>query len=319
MAGEITTVTLASVTHAYLIQPVIIAALSEQPGYALRNCREFNLVGKATAAAQIPLELSYWGSPNDRGAGVATAFNASQAVALGNTPYSTGSVTCTAAEYGVAHALIDNVVEDSVDGIDFMNLFSSRMLRVLQLAWDDDYIALFASAANFVGTTNVAVTVVQMIAAQQGARSRGTVADAMEYILGTATSNNLEAALVAGSTSAAVYALSADRLINYRPSNDNGMGPSRQVMTFRGVPTYVTGLTDTANAGVDEVSAFVCPTSAMNDASGATSHAMVLKRLPRFEMQRFAKQRATDLVMTARVGFSKLQEGTTTAIITKAS
>ena len=46
---------------------------------------------------------------------------------------------------------------------------------------------------------------------------------------------------------------------------------------------------------------------------------MVWKRMPRFETQRFAKLRATDLVMTARAGFSKLQDGTTTAIITRAS
>ena len=74
-----------------------------------------------------------------------------------------------------------------------------------------------------------------------------------------------------------------------------------------------------APSGVDEVSAFVCPTSANNDATGSTSHAMVWKRMPRFETQRFAKLRATDLVMTARAGFSKLQDGTTTAIITRAS
>lgn len=317
MALEITTSTLSTLTHSALIQPVIVAALSEQPGFAIRNCREFNITNQATNAAQIPLELAYWGSPNDRGAGVATAYNASQAVSLANTAVSSSSVTVTAAEYGVAHSLVDNVLEDSVDGLDLMNLFTNRMLRVLQLAMDDDYIALFASAANSVGTSNTAVSVAQMISAQQGLRVRGVVADSLAYILGNVTSNYLESALSAASTSMAVYALSTDRLINYAPSVDNGMNTSRQVMTFRGIPAYTTGLTDTANAGVDEVSACVCPTSAANDASGATSHAMAWKRLPRFETQRFAKLRATDLVMTARAGFAKLQDNATTAIITK--
>ena len=44
MSNEITTTSLASLTHGYLIQPVLIAALSEQPGFAIRNCREFNTV-----------------------------------------------------------------------------------------------------------------------------------------------------------------------------------------------------------------------------------------------------------------------------------
>jgi hypothetical protein len=317
MTQEITTVSLASFTHAYLIQPVIIAALSEQPGFAVRNCREFNLVGQGTTAAQLPIESAYWGTPNDRGAGVATAFNTSQANAIGNTPYTAGAITCTPGEYGVAHSLVDNVVEDSVDGLDLMNLFSGRMLRVLQLAIDDDYIALFPAATFSVGTTNVAVTVAQMISAQQGLRTRGVVADSVAYTLGNTTSNYLESALQATSTNIAVYALSTDRLINYAPTVDNGMNTTRQVMTFRGIPAYTTGLTDTANAGVDEVSACTCPTSKANDDSGATSHAIAWKRMPRFETQRFAKLRATDLVMTCRAGLAKLQDGATTSIITK--
>lgn len=318
MANETTTTTLDDLSNASLVEPTIIYALSERPGL-WRFCREFNGIGKSTPALKIPTETSYWGSANDRGAGVATAYNATEATSLGNTAYSTSSVTVTAAEYGVAHSLTDNVGEDSaIDGAELMDLFTGRMLLVLSLAMEDDYLALLASLSQTVGSSGVDLTVAQAISAQQGIRIRGTVADALAYIFDNQQSLDLEAALSAGSTSAAVFALSADRLINYSPTPDNGMSSTRQFSTLRGLPAFATGMTDTANTGADVVGACVCPSTQINDASGATTHGMIWKRLPRFESQRFVRSRATDLVMTARAGFAELQDGSGTAIITDA-
>lgn len=316
MANEITTTTLDDLTNATLVEPVIIYALSEQPGL-WRLCREFNLIGKPTLAAKIPTETSWWGSADDDGASVDTEFDGTQATALSNTSTSTGSVTCTPAEYGVAHALTDNVAEDSVP-IEFITQQSMRMLHVLSLAMDDDFIALFASLSNSVGTTTVDLTVSQMIAAQQGIRTRGAVADAICYVLDNQQAFDVETALSGANAAAAIYALAADRLINYAPTADNGMGASRQVMTFRGAPVFATGLTDTANAGADVVGACFCPSTANNDSTGATTFGMAWKRLPRFETQRQAKLRATDLVMTCRAGFVELQDGSGTKIVTDA-
>jgi hypothetical protein len=316
MANETTTTTLNDLTHTSLIDPAIRLALSEQPGLAVRSCKEYNLIGKPTLAAAIPTETSWWGAPNDIGVGVDTEFNATEATALGNTAMATGTLSITPAEYGVAAALTDNVGEDSV--VDFFNHTMGRMLHVLGLAMDDDFLALFASLSNTVGSTGVDLTVLQMVAAQQGVRVRGAVADSTCYIVDNEQALNLETALIAGNAAAAVYALSADRLINYAPSGDNGMSALRNVMSFRGVPVYTSGLTDTANAAADVVGAFFCPTSAQNDASGATTYGCAWKRLPRFETQRQAKLRATDLVMTCRWGVSEIQDGSGTAIITDA-
>jgi hypothetical protein len=317
MSNEITTSTFDDLTHASLVQPVIIRALTEKPGL-FRFCREFNIVDQPTNAAKLPTETSYWGAANDDGVGVDTEFNATEATSLSNTAFSTGAVTCTAAEYGVAHALTDNVAEDSVRGIDVMDLIKGRMLFVHMLAWEDDYLAMYANLSNTAGSTGVDLTVAQMIAAQQGLRTRGVEADALCYVLDNQQALDLETALVAGSTSAAVYALSADRLINYAPSSDNGMSAQRNIMTFRGLPTYSTGLTDTANAGADVVGACIAPSTAYNDGTGATTHCVAWKRLPYFETQRQAKLRGTDLVMSARLGFAELQDGSGTAIITDA-
>lgn len=320
MPNEITTTSLDDVTNASLVEPVIILALSEQPGLTIRSCREFSAIGKATNAIKIPTQTSYWGSPNDRGAGVATAFNSTEGNAFGNTPVATGGVTCTAAEYGVAHALTDNVAEDSaIDALELMNLFTSQMLAVMQLALDDDFVALFASLSQSAGATNTAISIANMITAQQGIRTRGTNADALMYVLDNVPAAYLETALVATNAAAAVYALSADRLIGYAPRSDNGMKSNREIMDFRGYPVVVSGLCDTANAGVDSVGACYCPSTAYNDSTGATTFGMLWKRLPRFETQRQAKGRATDLVMTMRAGVCELQDGSGTALITKAA
>lgn len=317
MANEITTTTFDDLTHASLVQPVIIQALTERPGL-FRFCREFSIIDQPTNAAKIPTETSYWGSANDDGAGVDTEFNATEATSLSNTAFSTGSVTCTAAEYGVAHALTDNVVEDSVRGIDVMSLIQGRMLFVHMLAWEDDYLAMYANLSQTVGTSGVDLTIAQMIAAQQGLRIRGVAADALVFVLDNQQTLDIEAALMATNAAAAIFALSADRVIGYAPTADQGMSPSRQIMVFRGIPTFGTGLTDTANAAADVVGACLAPSTAYNDQSGATTHCMAWKRLPMFETQRQAKLRANDLVMTARLGFAELQDGSGTAIITDA-
>jgi len=319
MALETTTTSLNDFTNSSLVEPTVIAALSEQAGFVTRNFREFSAIGKATNAIAIPTQTSWWGTPDDDGAGVDTEFNATEGTALGNTQVASGVVTITCAEYGVAQALTDNVGEDSVlDGMAMLNFVTGPMILALQLALDDDGYALLASLSNSVGSSGTDLSIAQMIAAQQGLRVRGTNADSVAYVLDNQQALDIETALQAANAAAAIFALSADRLIGYAPTSDNGMGASRQVMSFRGIPVYTSGLTDTANASADVVGACFCPTSAYNDASGATTFGYAWKRLPRFETQRQAKGRSTDLVMTMRAGVAELQDGSGTKIVTDA-
>lgn len=230
---------------------------------------------------------------------------------------SSGNVTLTCAEYGVALQVTDNVGEDSADGLDLMMRFEQRMLHVLSLALEDDFLALFASLSNTVGTTTVDPTVAQILASLQGLRTRGVIADSSVMVLDNVQAVDVEGLFVAGSTSAAVFALAADRILNWQPTADNGL-INRQMSTFRGTPVFTSGLTDTANAGADVVGASFTPSTAYNDASGHTTFGMGWKRMPTFETQRQAKSRATDLVMTLRAGFVELLDGSGTAIITDA-
>lgn len=319
MADETTTGTLDDITHAALIGPYIIRALSEKGGMYMHG-KEFDITrNHAAAGIKIPSETSWWGSPGDDGAGVDTEFGATQGTDLSNTAIATGAgVTVTPGEYGVLIELTDDVGEDSVSGIDVLTWINERMLHVISLAITDDFLALYASLSNSVGTSGSDLTPAQMLAAQQGLRTRGADADAIVYVLDNQQVADIEAALSAASTSVATFALAADRLLRYAPTVDNGMGSSRQVMTFRGAPVFASGLTDTANTAADVVGACYCPSTSYNDATGATTFASAWKRLPRLELQRNAKGRAVEMVMTARWGCGEMQDGSGTAIITDA-
>lgn len=318
MANETTTSTLDDLTNASLVTPTIIYALSEKPGIAIAACREFDLTGLfASNVVKIPVETSWWGTPYDRGAGLDAEFDGTQGTSLSNTAWSTGVVTLTCAEYGVAAALTDNVGEDSVmSGAMIMDHFMGRMLHVLTLAIDDDYLALFASLSNSVGTSGADLTVAQALAANQGIRRRGAIADRLWYVLDQQQVDDLQNALIAGNAAAAVYALSADRILNVAAGPNNGIGIDRTALQFSGYPVIGSGLTDSANAAADVVGACIVPTSAANDAAGSTTHGIAWKRLPRFETQRQAKGRSWDLVMTCRAGLAELQDGAGTNITT---
>lgn len=317
MANETTTTTLDDLTHTNLIQPYLIAALTEQPGlYALAG-KEFDMRGMATNTLKLPSETSWWGSPNDDGVGVDTEFNATAVTDIVNTAVSTGGVTVTPAEYGVAIELEDKVEEDSIDGIDLLGRFDSRMLHVLSLAMEDDFLALLASLSNVVGTTTADLSIAQLLQAQVDLRTRGVIAEGVMYILDNQQAFDVEAAFSSGGANQAVYAMAADRILAYNPQPNNGL-TTRMISSFRGYPIWTTGLTDTANAGADVVGACVVPSSAFNDTAGHVTFGCAWKRLPRFETERHAKKRTTDLVMTARFGCVEMLDGSGTAIITDA-
>lgn len=316
MANEITTTAYDDLTHASLVEPTMVGALAEQPGlWAL--CREFSAIGKSTSAVKIPKEVPFWGTPADDGAGVDTELNGTEGTDLSNTASTTSSVTITAAEYGVAMEVTDNVEEDSVSGLELFMRIRDRMVFALSLAMEDDFLALFASLATTVGSSGVNISIANMIAAQTTPRTAGTRANAQVYVLDNQQGTDLDDALTATNAAAAVYALAADRALGYAPTADYGMG-IRHVANFRSAPVWVTGMTDTANAGADVVGSCFCPSTPFNDASGATTFGMVWKRLPRVETDRIVLGRSTQLVATLRAGFGELQDGSAVQITTDA-
>jgi hypothetical protein len=314
MANETTTTTLDDATHATLVQPFFKRALSEKPGL-WRFARQTNLIGQAAQGAKIVTETSWWGSPADDGAGVDTEFDATAVTDIANTAVSTGSVSITPAEYGIAQEVEDKVGEDSVSGWETL-VGAQRMLHVMQLAWEDDFCALFAGASNSSGTSGSDMTLADMLSAQTGCVTRGVDApDGGVYVLDVQQMADFNSAGIATNAAAAVFALSADRILNVQPAAGHGLS-NRMIAGFRGFPVWVTGLTDTANAAADVVGAFLIHSTAANDENCFAG--MAIKRLPRFETERHAKKRTTDLVMTSRVGFGEELDGAATKIVTDA-
>ena len=318
MANETTTTTMTGGINASLVQPTVIVALSERPGLAVRVCREWNLIGQGTGTAKIPTQTSYWGSPADRGAGADTEFDGTQAVEPGNTAFTLGSLTINTPEYVVAHAVSQSTAEDlALDDAAVLALMTTTMLNVLQIAIDDDFIALLASLSNVVGSTGVDMSLANALDATHGIIKRGANCEAMEYILDPEQVGNIRTAVLATNSAAAVYAASADRLINFQRTDGQTRGMGR-VMTLDGCLVTMSGLCDTANAGADVTGAAIVPTSAYNDTNGATTFGIAWKRLPMLEQERRAKGRYTDVVMSARAGTAELQDGSGSAIQTDA-
>lgn len=322
MTLETTSTSLATLTHASLVQPVLTKALGEKSGL-YRYARQFDLRNQSTFAAKIPTQTAWWGSAADHGANVDTELNATEGTGLGNTQQSSSSVTITATEFGVQFQVTDQVTEGSVSGIDIMNAISSSMLSAMLLAWESDYLTLASSLSNSVGTTNTTATIAIMVSAQTGLRTRGVEADAIAYILDNVAGNAIETAFTATNAAAAVYSFAADRILAWNPAMDNGMGTNRQIASFRGYPVTTTGLTTTANSAVDANSMCVCPSTAFNDASGATTHGMAIKRLPRLRSDASSAtaigSRSTIMVLDSMVGFGEIQDGAGTYILAKAS
>lgn len=314
MANESNTTTINDFAYSAVISTFIMATLAEH-SLPMTWCKEFNLIGQPSNSVDVGYFDSAYGSAEDNGAGVDAEYDATEGTALGNTAIASSKYTLAAAEYGIAVELTDNVNEDSVSGVDILNQIQSHQQRALALAWTKDFVDLFSSISNSVGTTTAVLTVAQALAAHVGPRKRGVLADdGMAYVLENNQVDNLEAELISTNAAAAVYAAAQDRLLGVGGGTNNGMSASRHVLTFRGYPVYSSGLNATANAGADVVGCCFTPDGPNN--GPYASFGNVIKRAPRLEPDRSAKARSSDLVLTMRMAPGELKDESATAIIT---
>lgn len=311
-----TTSTVDDVFYSYLIEPMILSAASEHAQLS-PLARQFDRTGPGSKGVQVAVAGSIFGTPNDFGAGVDTEYNAAEATDLTSTTFSTSAITAAASEYGVRIDVTDALLEDAVDAVELLNVIESSMAAAIALAIDDDMAALFASLSNTVGTSGADLTVAQFLSAFNGIRVRGNRApDGLVAVVSNQQASDLEGALVASSTSMAVYTLAADRFLAAAPGPNNGL-INGQVMQFRGYPVFASGLCDTANAGADDVGAVFVPSTTANDAFA--TYGLIMKREPRLETQRDASARSNELVLTARVAPFELRDNSGTAVITDAA
>lgn len=316
MANETTTTTLNDIVYASIIEPSFLAYVQDWI-VAQQFARRFSLVGKPSNALDIPRFQSDMGTVGNGGTSVDLEFDATEGTDLSaNVALDTDKVTVSASEYALRRTLTDNVMEDSISGIDLMGAIMADGAQILTTAFEDDMCALFANLSNTVGSTGVDLTLAQALAAQVNIRKRGVRApDGVVYVLDEQQVDDLEALFIATNAAQAVYTFAADKILGIDRAANNGMG-NGHVFNFRGYPVYSAGLTDTANAGADVVGACFTPSSPGND--GFATYGLVEKRPFRMEPQRDASLRADELIFSMRMGIAEITDASGTGIVTDA-
>jgi hypothetical protein len=317
VANETTSTSLNKFIYSAIISPLIMATIAEQ-ALPLQWAREYNLVGQAANAVDVPYFNSILGTANDRGAGVDTEYDATEATALSNTQIGSSKYTLTASEYAVLTEITKNVSEDAISGIDIFGAIQGFLGRALALALSYDFAVLFASSSNSVGTTNTAPTLANILSGIAGIRTRGTLAPGgLGMLLDNQHAIYLESEIMGTAANQAAYLFAGDRMLGIAAGANNGLDPSKLVFSIRGYPAIVTGLTQTANVGVDAVSQILTPSGNGNDEY--STFGLVLKRLPIIELQPAIEKRTTKMVMSMRAGVGFLHNATGTKVVAKAT
>lgn len=316
MANETTSTTLEEVINSEWIRPAFQQYASDWL-VAAQFLLRFDLRGKASATVAVPSVVSDMGTVSDGGAGVDTEYNAAEATDLANTQMDLSEATIATAEYGIMRTITDTALEDVVDGMDIMRQIVADSALILATALEDDVCALFAGFANQVGATTVDLTLAVMSSAVVQIRNSGVRApDGIVFVLDDQAASDYEAALIAGNAAAAVYAGAADRLLAATPTQNNGLA-NGQIGFFRQYPVYQTGLTDTANAGADVLSAaFVRGDTPGNAPMAALG--LAVSREFTVAMERDESARATEVIATQRLGVGELLDVAGVGIVSDA-
>ena len=124
-------------------------------------------------------------------------------------------------------------------------------------------------------------------------------------------------ALQAASSNIAVYAGAADRMMNVTADPMQGRNVEGYALTYKGVPIYRQGLTDTANTAADVVGA-VFVRGDIPSQRGYATFGQASRRPFRVATQRDESARCTELVFTARWGCGEIFDKTGQKLVTDA-
>ena len=311
MANETTTTTLNDIVYSAAIEQTFLDYAHDFV-VATPLFRRFSLVGKPSNVLQLPRITSDM-TVNDNGASTDGEFDATEGTALANTAVDTENVQCTVGEYGFQTTVTDNVSEDSIMGADFMSMVVMHAARILTTAVETDAVGLFPSASNSVGASSVNITVAQAVAMIDGIRTRGCHApNGVVYVFDDQTWADLRDILISIGTSWAAYPAGA-AFLNAGSDAAAGLLDGR-VGQFYGFPCYSSGLTPTANAAADVVSAAFVHSTPAND--GMAAYGYVEKRPFRVEPIRVPGSRGTQVVFTRRCAVGEIQDAAVTKAVT---
>lgn len=315
MANESTTTTMNDIAHSEAIEP---AALDYAHDFLTIAplCMPVDISNVSTNTWQAWRLASDMGTVADGGTSVDAEFDATEATDLSNTALDTDQVQITPSEYGVMRTLTDNVVEDSLRGIDFLNMIAMDSARILMTALEDDLASLLGDFSNTTGTSGADLTLANMSTCIINIRTRGVRApDGLVFVLNDQQAADWENAITSTNSATAQYSGTADAFLGIR--GDANAGLTNGAIGFhRGFPVFMSGLTDTANAGADVEGACFVPFTAANRPFSAL--ALVTKREFRVRTERDESLRATEFVATQRKGGGELNDVCGETLVTDA-
>ncbi len=298
MSEETTTTTLTELVYAEWISPFIqsYAQNYKNPSQFFATWNPQN--GSATVS--VPRWVSDQGTVPDDGTGVDTEFNATEATTLSNEDLETLDATFSISEYGLMRTVTDTVLESAVSAEAIFPHIARSGADDLMAAANDDACALFASFSNSSGTSGTDCRVIDVDDALYDLAERGILGELVGIFDNQAVRDFLDA-LQAASTSMAVYAGTADRQLAASFDGNQGRNAEGFTLSYKGVPIYRQGLTDTANTAADVVSAIFTrgDIEAQRETAAIGQGAL---RAFRIETERDASLRATEVVMTMRWG-----------------
>ncbi len=254
------------------------------------------------------------GTVPEDGAAVDTEFDATEATDLVANELETTDATFSVVEYGLLREPSDTALEDATI-ITIQDIVANAM-GILMDAMNDDACALFASLSTSVGSTGVDLTVANVNDALYSLARRGAKGE-LVGIFDNVAIEDFQTALEAASSNMAMYAGAVDRLMGVSSGAEQGRTVDGYTLTYKGVPFYRQGLTDTANTGADVVSA-IFVRGDIPAQRGMATFGQASRRPFRLETQRDASARCTELVFSARWGCGEIFDGTGVKLVTDA-
>jgi len=314
MANESTTSSLDDISQSAAIEETF-HDYGHQYRVAAPFLYEKDLRGKGSGTWQVPLLTSIVGSPSStRGDSVDTEFDGIEGTPASNTQRATSKKTISSSEYVIMFTVTDDVLEDSVDGLDIVGALIEDAARVLLTAEEYDICANFSNFSNTVGTTNTAMALADMNSAIVTLRNEGIQASGgIVYILDKAQAEDFEDGLAATNSATAVLPGTADKFYDYVRDEDNGLN-NGLLGHYRGNPVFQSHLCQAD--GTDATGAAFVPVQSNKKmaALGKT-----LSRALRVETQRTAEGRGTKVVLSMRTGSGELLDEAGVGIVTKQS
>lgn len=303
MAGETTTTSLTELIYSEWISPFIQSYAAQYLNPSQFFARFDPANGSSTVS--VPRWVSDQGTPNDDGVAVDAEYNATEATALSATELETTDSTFSIAEYGLLREISDTSLEDGVINAEtLMNQLALDGASTLMAAANDDGCALFAGFTNSSGATTVDLTVADVDDALYDLAERGAMGE-LVGVLDHEAMRNFQSDLQSTGSTFAKYSGTADRMMAVSASPDQGRNIEGYTLSYKGVDFYRTGLTDTANAGADVVSAiFVRGDIEAQKATAAIGQGS--RRDFRVAAERDEAKRTTKVVMTMRWGCGRL-------------